>query len=62
MFSLLSALKLEGSDHHKQEELEDIVQQENYDILAITEIWWDDSHDWSAAMGGCKLFRRVPSP
>lgn len=23
-----------------QEELEAIVQQENYDIVAITEIWW----------------------
>ncbi|KAK4822208.1 hypothetical protein QYF61_011849 [Mycteria americana] len=42
----------------KQEELEAIVQQENYDFVAITETWWDDSHDWSAAMDGYKLFRR----
>ena len=41
-----------------QEELEAIVQQENYDIVAITETWWDDSHNWSAAMDGYKLFRR----
>ncbi|KAK4810734.1 hypothetical protein QYF61_007708 [Mycteria americana] len=43
---------------NKQEELEAIVQQENYDIVAITETWWDDLHDWSAAMDGYKLFRR----
>ncbi|GAB0206897.1 hypothetical protein GRJ2_003155300 [Grus japonensis] len=43
---------------NKQEELEAIVQQENYDIVAITETWWDDLHNWSAAMDGYKLFRR----
>ncbi|KAK4823433.1 hypothetical protein QYF61_002119 [Mycteria americana] len=43
---------------NKQEELEAIVHQENYDIVAITETWWDDSHNWSAAMDGYKLFRR----
>ncbi|KAK4830875.1 LOW QUALITY PROTEIN: hypothetical protein QYF61_013804 [Mycteria americana] len=40
------------------EELEGIVYQENYDIVAITETWWDDSHNCSAAMDGYKLFRR----
>ena len=30
---------------NKQEELETIVQLENYDIVAITEIWWDDSQN-----------------
>ncbi|KAK4806160.1 hypothetical protein QYF61_001083 [Mycteria americana] len=43
---------------NKQEELEAIVRQENYDMVAITETWWDDSHNWSAAMDGYKLFRR----
>lgn len=42
----------------KQEELEAIVQQENYDLVATTETWWDYSHDWSAAVGGYRLFRR----
>jgi len=42
----------------KQEELETIVQQDSYDLGAITETWWDDFHDWSAAMDGYKLFRR----
>ncbi|KAK4832451.1 hypothetical protein QYF61_023175 [Mycteria americana] len=43
---------------NKQEELEAIVHQENYDMVAIRETWWDDLHNWSAAMDGYKLFRR----
>ncbi|GAB0206658.1 hypothetical protein GRJ2_003131400 [Grus japonensis] len=43
---------------NKQEELEAIVQLENYDIVAIMETWWDDLHNWSAVMDGYKLFRR----
>ena len=43
---------------NKQEELEAIVQQANYDLVAITETWWDHCHDWSAVMDGYKLFRR----
>ncbi|PKU45166.1 mitochondrial fission process protein 1 [Limosa lapponica baueri] len=42
----------------KQDELEAIVRQDNYDIVAITETWWDDGHGWNAAMSGYKLFRR----
>ncbi|PKU48789.1 mitochondrial fission process protein 1 [Limosa lapponica baueri] len=42
----------------KQEELEAIVWHESYDVVAITEMWWDESNDWSAAMEGYKLFRR----
>ncbi|KAK4832250.1 hypothetical protein QYF61_021602 [Mycteria americana] len=43
---------------NKQQELEAIVQQEKCDIVAVTETWWDDSCNWSAAMDGYKLFRR----
>ena len=43
---------------NKQEELEAIVQQDSYGLVATTETWWDDSHDWSAAMDGYKLSRR----
>ncbi|KAK4815716.1 hypothetical protein QYF61_006754 [Mycteria americana] len=50
--------RVETSMGNKQEELEAIVHQENYDMVAITETWWDDSHNWSAAMDGYKLFRR----
>jgi len=42
---------------NKQEELEAIVEQDSYEMVAITETWWDDSHDWNAAMDGYKLFR-----
>jgi len=43
---------------NKQEEVEATVQQDSYDLVAITEAWWDDSDDWSAAIDGYKLFRR----
>jgi len=42
----------------KQEELEAIVQQDSYDLVTITEMWWDDSHDWSDATDDYKIFRR----
>ena len=32
---------------NKQEELEATVLLESYDLVAITETWWDESHDWS---------------
>ena len=38
--------------------MEAIVQEANYDLVAITKTWWDHSHDWSAVMDGYKLFRR----
>ncbi|RMC15011.1 hypothetical protein DUI87_07190 [Hirundo rustica rustica] len=34
-----------------------MVQQQSYDVVAITETWWDDSHGWSTALNGYKLFR-----
>ncbi|KAJ7397580.1 hypothetical protein BTVI_133981 [Pitangus sulphuratus] len=41
-----------------QEELEAIVQQENYDIVVVMETGWDESHNWNDAMDGYKHFRR----
>jgi len=43
---------------NNQVELEAIVQQANYDLVAIMEMWWDCFHDWSAAVDGYKLFKR----
>jgi len=43
---------------NKQEELEATVLLESYDLIAITETWWDESHDWSVAIDGYRLFRR----
>ena len=48
----------EHSMGNKQEELEDMMKQENYDVVALTETWWDVSHDWSVPIDGYKLFRR----
>lgn len=39
--------------HNNQEEMAATVQQENCDIVTITESWRDDSDNWSAAMDGC---------
>jgi len=43
---------------NKQEELEAIIPQDDYDFVAITEMWWDNSHDWHAVMDGYRLFRK----
>lgn len=40
-----------------QEELEAIVQLENYDLITIAEMW-DDSLNWNTTIEVCKLFRR----
>jgi len=37
---------------NKQEELEAIIQQDGYDLVTITETWWDNSHDWHDVMDG----------
>lgn len=29
-----------------------------YDLIGITEMWWDSSHDWSIEMEGYKIFRK----
>ena len=43
---------------NKEEELEAILQSESYDIVTITETWWNDSHCWSAVMDSYQLFKR----
>ena len=43
---------------NKQEELEAIIQQDDYDLVAIKEKWWDNSHNWHAVMDGYGLFRK----
>ncbi|RMC17056.1 hypothetical protein DUI87_05629 [Hirundo rustica rustica] len=35
-----------------------MVQQQSCDVVAVMETWWDDSHSWSTALDGYKLFRR----
>jgi len=43
---------------NKQDELEAIVLLESYNLIAITETWWDESHDWNVALDVYWLFRR----
>ena len=43
---------------NKQEELETMMQLDKYDLIAITKIWWDGSHNWNIGTEGYKLFRR----
>lgn len=46
------------SMNNKQENLEAIMQKENYDLVTITEAQWNHSHDQSAATKGYQLFWR----
>lgn len=34
-----------------------MLQWDSDNRVAITETWWDDCHDWSAAMDGCMLLK-----
>ncbi|GAB0210150.1 hypothetical protein GRJ2_003480800 [Grus japonensis] len=43
---------------NKQEELEMCVRLQGYDLIGITETWWDSSCDWSVGMEGHRLFRK----
>lgn len=43
---------------NKQEELEVIVELESYNLITITEMWRDESCDWSTVIDGYKLFMR----
>lgn len=43
---------------NKQDELELLAQQSSYDLIGITETWWDESHNWNVVMEGYNLFRK----
>ena len=43
---------------NKQEELETMAQLRKYDLIAIMEMWWDESHDWCTLIEDYRLFRR----
>lgn len=42
---------------NKEEELGAIVLLQSYNLVAITETWWNKSHDWSVTVDGHRLFR-----
>ncbi|PKU27961.1 hypothetical protein llap_21735 [Limosa lapponica baueri] len=41
-----------------QEELETCAHLQGYDLIGITEMWWDGSYDWSVGMERYRLFRK----
>ena len=43
---------------NKQEELEAVVQLGKYDLIAIMETWWDESHNWNLLIEDYRLVRR----
>ncbi|GAB0179465.1 hypothetical protein GRJ2_000411800 [Grus japonensis] len=43
---------------NKQEELETCTCLQGYDLIGITETWWDGSYEWSVGMEGERLFRK----
>ena len=43
---------------NKQEELEAMVQLGKYDLIAIMETWWDESHNWNLLIEDYRLVRR----
>jgi len=40
------------SMRNKQDELEVLVSSQSYDVVGVSETWWNESHDWSAGMQG----------
>jgi len=43
---------------NKQKRVKATVLLERCGLIAITETWWDESHDWSVVIDGHRLFRR----
>ncbi|GAB0203506.1 interleukin-6 receptor subunit beta [Grus japonensis] len=43
---------------NKQEALETCTCLQGYDLIGITETWWDGSYDWSVGMEGYRVFRK----
>ncbi|KAJ7400469.1 hypothetical protein BTVI_105269 [Pitangus sulphuratus] len=48
----------EHNMRNKKEGLEVLVQSQSLDIIGISEIWWDETCDWSALLDTYRLFRR----
>ncbi|PKU35905.1 hypothetical protein llap_13795 [Limosa lapponica baueri] len=43
---------------NKQEEIETHARLQGYDLIGITEMWWDGSYDWRVGMEGYRFFRK----
>ena len=42
---------------NKQEESEALTQTQSYNVIGISETWWEESCDWSPVMDSYSLFR-----
>ena len=49
----------EHSKQNKQKKLETVAQLGKYDLIAITETRWDESHNWNTLIEDYRLFRRA---
>mgnify|MGYP001857034795 CR=1 FL=1 len=56
--SQLKCLYTNACSMGNKQKLDTMMHLENYDLVAITETWWDDSHNWDATIEGYWLFRR----
>ncbi|XP_059575008.1 RNA-directed DNA polymerase from mobile element jockey isoform X1 [Alligator mississippiensis] len=43
---------------NKQDELALLLAQHTYDLVGLTETWWDSSHDWAVHIEGYRLYRK----
>ncbi|XP_059578763.1 RNA-directed DNA polymerase from mobile element jockey isoform X1 [Alligator mississippiensis] len=43
---------------NKQDELVLLLAQNTYDLVGLTETWWDLSHDWAVHIEGYRLYRK----
>ena len=34
------------------------MQSQGHDLIAVTETWWDSSHDWNVVIGGYVFCRK----
>ena len=54
----LKCLYTNSDSMGNKQEIEATMLLESYDLIAITETWWDESHDWNAAIDGYRLLRK----
>lgn len=43
---------------NKQDELEVSILSYSYDIIGISETWWDETQHWTAGKESCRLLRK----
>lgn len=42
----------------KQDELQTCIQSQGFDLIVVTEMWWNSSCDWNVGIRDYTLFRR----